>query len=151
MTGAKWSKFKTPSVDRRNKLRYANTNNASISKVRLTNLPGGEKGIEMKDFSATLLRKNYGGIPTSFSTDKSNVSRSMIGSSAGGVPRLEFDSQSPVTDNCARVSTGGDGHLQTPGKKSGYDNLPAYPYTHIRSPDNIAFPLCTWYMYVVHW
>ena len=69
-------------------------------------MPGGEKGIEMKDFSASLRRRESNGklTTTDCSTDENKISHLVLDSETG-IPSLELDCQLPVTKNRAQISS----------------------------------------------
>ena len=112
------SKFKTPSTRPRSKHPYAYNNNASsILKFPVTRLSmaGGEEGIEMKDFSTSLRRREESGgrdLTIRDCSNKENESStcmhnhySRVGSSETGLPILELDAMSPVTKNTMQISS----------------------------------------------
>ena len=69
-------------------------------------MPGGEKGIEMKDFSASLRRWESNGklTTTDCSTDENKISHLVLDSETG-IPSLELDCQSPVTKSSTQISS----------------------------------------------
>lgn len=108
------SKFKTPSAHPRSKHPYSKAN--STLKFQVASMPGGEEGIEMKDFSTSLRRRESG---RKITTDcSSNENESSTGNnlrmqgSETGVPILELDAKSPVTKNSTQVSSENPHHLQ---------------------------------------
>ena len=122
-TDKRMSKFKTPSGPLRNRPRH--DVNMSASKISLTCLPGGgEKGIEMKDFSTSSQKRRGGRSSTSFSIDRSNLRCSFVGSVGDDkliIPTLELDSQSHNSENDTRLQMTHSedrslDHPRTPGK-----------------------------------
>ena len=98
------SKIKTPSAHPRTKRPYNKAN--STLNIRVTSMPGGEKGIEMKDFSASLRRRESNGklTTTDCSTDENKISHLVL-DYVTGIPSLELDCQSPVTKNSTQLSS----------------------------------------------
>ena len=82
-------------------------------------MPGGEEGIEMKDFSTSLQRRDGESgrsLTTDCSSDKHtcvmSTDRIMRINSETGVPILELDAMSPVTKNSVQISSEKPHYLQ---------------------------------------
>ena len=113
------SKFKTPSTRPRSKHPYSYSNKAmsSMLKFPVTRLSvaGGEEGIEMKDFSTSLRRREESGgrdLIIRNCSNKENESGtcthnfySRMGDSETGLPILELDATLPVTKNTVQISS----------------------------------------------
>ena len=117
------SKFKTPSTRPRSKNSYSYNKKASSTlQFPVTSMAGGEEGIEMKDFSTSLRRREENGgrdLITHNCSNKENESGtcthnfySRMGDSETGVPILALDATSPVTKNSVQISTEKPYHLK---------------------------------------
>ena len=112
------SKFKTPSAHHP-RSKHPHSNASSTLTSRVTRKADGEEGIEMKDFSTSLRRREGGGrelttLDCSIDENESRAcNRLRTGSEKTGVPILELDAMSPVTKNSMQISSENPRHLQT--------------------------------------